>query len=53
MMENSSIKVTQERLERKPFSEDGKAYMCEMWASMKKADIAMALGRTHGKVFIV
>ncbi|QVK19781.1 hypothetical protein KHQ81_15645 (plasmid) [Mycoplasmatota bacterium] len=25
-------------------------YMCSMWDSRKKADIALALGRTHGSV---
>lgn len=25
-------------------------YMCSMWDAMKKADIAMALGRTHSSV---
>lgn len=32
------------------FKEEEKAYMCAMWESTKKADIAMALGRTHGTV---
>lgn len=34
----------------KPFTVKELAYMCSMWDSMKKADIAMALGRTHGTV---
>ncbi|MCQ4924976.1 hypothetical protein NE686_17885 [Tissierella carlieri] len=33
-----------------PFSKDDLIYMCSMWDSMKKADIAMALGKTHGTV---
>lgn len=34
----------------KPFTVKELAYMCAMWDGMKKADIAMALGRTHGTV---
>lgn len=34
----------------KPFSRDDLIYMCCMWDSMKKADIAAALGKTHGAV---
>lgn len=34
----------------KPFTKDDLIYMCSMWDSMKKADIAMALGKTHGTV---
>lgn len=34
----------------KPFTVKDLAYMCSMWDSMKKADIAMALGRTHSTV---
>jgi hypothetical protein len=34
----------------KPFTVKELAYLCIMWESMKKADIAMALGRTHGTV---
>lgn len=34
----------------KPFTKDDLVYMCSMWDSMKKADIAMALGKTHGAV---
>lgn len=32
----------------KPFTEDDKAYMCSMWDSMAKSEIAYALGRTLG-----
>lgn len=35
---------------RKPFTKEDLIYMCSMWDSMKKADIAMALGKTHGTV---
>ncbi|MER2005847.1 MAG: DNA-entry nuclease [Psychrobacillus sp.] len=34
----------------KPFTVKELSYMCAMWNSMKKADIALALGRTHGTV---
>ena len=34
----------------KPFTTCDLAYMCSMWESMKKQDIALALGRTHGAV---
>lgn len=34
----------------KPFTKDDLIYMCSMWDSMKKADIAMALGRTHSTI---
>lgn len=34
----------------KPFTVKELVYMCSMWHSTKKADIAMALGRTHGTV---
>lgn len=34
----------------KPFTKDDYIYMCSMWDSMKKADIAMALGKTVGTV---
>ncbi|MBY6877925.1 hypothetical protein EXM98_04165 [Clostridium botulinum] len=34
----------------KPFTKDDLIYMCSMWDSMQKADIAMALGRTHGTI---
>jgi hypothetical protein len=34
----------------KQFTEEDLAYMCSMWDSRGKADIAMALGRTHGTV---
>lgn len=34
----------------KPFTVQELIYMCSMWASTKKADIAAALGRTHGTV---
>lgn len=34
----------------KPFTKDDLIYMCSMWDSMKKADIAMALGKTVGTV---
>ena len=33
-----------------PYSDEDKEYMCAMWDSMKKQDIALALGRTHGSV---
>lgn len=35
---------------RQPFTEEDLAYMCAMWDSTKKADIALALGRTHGTI---
>ncbi|NFM30656.1 hypothetical protein FDC02_04970 [Clostridium botulinum] len=34
----------------KLFTKDDLIYMCSMWDSMKKADIAMALGRTHSTI---
>lgn len=34
----------------KPFTVKELSYMCSVWDSMKKADIALALGRTHGTV---
>ena len=34
----------------KAFTKDDLIYMCSMWDSMKKVDIAMALGKTHGAV---
>jgi hypothetical protein len=34
----------------KPFTVKELAYLCSMWSGMKKADIAMALGRTHGTI---
>lgn len=34
----------------KLFTTDDLIYMCSMWSSMKKVDIAMALGRTHSTV---
>ncbi len=34
----------------KPFTKEDFIYMCSMWNVMKKADIAMALGRTHSTV---
>lgn len=34
----------------KPFTVKELAYMCSMWEGTKKADIALALGRTHGTV---
>ena len=35
---------------KKPYTLKELAYMCAMWDSMKKADIALALGRTHNTV---
>lgn len=35
---------------KKPFTVKELAYMCSMWNSMKKADIAFALGRTHSTI---
>lgn len=32
------------------FSEDDLIYMCSMWDSTKKEDIALALGKTYGSV---
>ena len=34
----------------KPYTVKELAYLCSMWDTMKKADIAMALGRTHSTV---
>ncbi len=34
----------------KPFTTGDLIYMCSMWDSMKKANIAMALGRTHSTI---
>lgn len=34
----------------KHYTKDDLIYMCSMWDSMKKADIAMALGKTHSSV---
>jgi len=34
----------------KHFTKEDYIYMCSMWDFMKKADIAMALGRTLGTV---
>lgn len=34
----------------KPFTVSDLVYLCGMYDSMKKADIAMALGRTHATV---
>lgn len=34
----------------KRFTRDDLIYMCSMWDGMKKADIALALGRTLGTV---
>ncbi|MFJ5716566.1 DNA-entry nuclease [Neobacillus sp. NPDC093127] len=34
----------------KPFTVKELAFLCSSWEGMKKADIAMALGRTHGTV---
>jgi hypothetical protein len=33
-----------------PFTREDKIYMCSMWDSTPKADIAMALGKTLGTV---
>lgn len=35
----------------KPFTKDDLIYMCSMWDGMKKAAIAMALGKTVNAVF--
>lgn len=32
------------------FSDDDLIYMCSMWSSMRKKNIAKALGKTHDKV---
>lgn len=34
----------------KPYTLDDLIYMCSMWDSMKKAEIALALGKTHSSV---
>lgn len=34
----------------KPFTVNDLIFLCSSWDAMKKADIAMALGRTHGTV---
>ena len=34
----------------KRFTRDDLIYMCSMWDGMKKANIAIALGKTHGSV---
>lgn len=34
----------------KPFTTNELVYLCSMWDSMKKQDIALAMGRTHGAV---
>ena len=34
----------------KPFTVSELVFLCSSWSSMKKADIAAALGRTHGTV---
>ncbi|MBO1003140.1 DNA-entry nuclease [Pseudogracilibacillus auburnensis] len=34
----------------KQWTDEDLAYLCSSWDGMKKADIAMALGRTHGTV---
>ncbi len=34
----------------KRWTDDDLAYLCASWYGMNKADIAMALGRTHGTV---
>lgn len=31
-----------------PWTKEEKIYLCSMWEATKKADIAFALGRTHG-----
>lgn len=33
-----------------PYTKEDLIYMCSMWDGMKKADIALALGRTQGTV---
>ena len=35
---------------KKPWCQEDLVYMCSMWEGMKKADIAMALGRTISTV---
>ncbi|AAU85065.1 hypothetical protein BCBBV1cgp18 [Bacillus phage BCASJ1c] len=35
---------------RKPWTINDLIYMCSSWDGMRKADIAAALGRTHGTV---
>lgn len=34
----------------KPYTRDDLVYMCAMWGSIPIADIAMAIGKTHGSV---
>lgn len=34
----------------KPWTVSDLVYLCSSWDGMKKADIALALGRTHGTV---
>ena len=34
----------------KPWMVNDLVYLCSSWDGMKKADIALALGRTHGTV---
>lgn len=34
----------------KKFTKEDLMYMCSMWDSMKKADIALALGKTHATI---
>lgn len=34
----------------KPFTKEELVYLCSMYGSMKKADLAMALGRTHSTI---
>lgn len=34
----------------KPWTVDESIYLCSSWDGMKKADISLALGRTHGSV---
>ncbi len=34
----------------KKYSKEDLIYMCSMYGAMKKADIAMALGKTHSSV---
>jgi hypothetical protein len=35
---------------KQPWTAEDLEYMCAVWDGMKKADIAMALSRTHGAV---
>lgn len=36
--------------QRKYFTEEELAYICFVWGSSKKRDIALVLGRTHGSI---